>query len=83
VWKSGRRETLRHIEIAPSGEGWTVGEATLDNAQFFERRSDAETAARGLGSRLADAGEPSEISVRLVDGRSGGRFLCASRGPRP
>ena len=66
MWKSGRREMLRHIQIAPLGEGWTMGEATLDNAQFFNRRSDA-AAARSLAARLADAGEPSEISIRPRD----------------
>ena len=76
MWKSARREALRHIQIAPLGEGWTVGEATLDNAQFFKRRSHAETAARGLCARLSDAGDPSEINIRLRDGESGGRFIC-------
>ncbi len=79
MWNSGRREILRHIQIAPLGEGWSVAEATLDNAQFFTRRCDAETAARSLGTRLADVGEPSEISIRLSDGASGGRFVCAMR----
>jgi hypothetical protein len=79
VWKSGRHETLRHIQVAPFREGWTVGEATLDNAQFFDRRQDAEAAARGLAARLADAGETSEINIRLSDGASGGRFVCARR----
>jgi hypothetical protein len=82
VWKSSRREILRHIQIAPLGEGWSVAEATVDNAQFFTRRCDAETAARSLGTRLADVGEPSEISIRLGDGASGGRFVCAMREPR-
>ena len=67
---------MRQIQIAPLGHGWTVGEATVDNSQFFKRRSHAEAAARDLGGRLTDAGHPCEISVRLGDGKSGGRFIC-------
>jgi hypothetical protein len=63
VGKSGGRETLRHIQIAPLGDGWIVGESTLDNAQFFKRRADAETSARRLGARLVDAGDTIEITV--------------------
>jgi hypothetical protein len=79
MWRFGGRETLRHIQIAPLGDGWTVGEATLDNAQFFNRPSDAEAAARSLGVRLADVGDPSQITVRLSGGGCGGRFACSTR----
>ena len=71
---------LRHIEVAPLGEGWAVAESTLDNAQFFKRRSDAEAAARYLGVCLANHGESSEITIRLSSGQSGG--FCVDS-PRP
>ena len=59
----------------PFRHGWVVGEAALDNAQFFNDRCDAEAAAIDFGQRLSDAGDPSEISIRLGDGASGGRFI--------
>ena len=71
----GRHVELRHIHVAPFGDGWTVGEATLDNAQFFKRRSHAEEAARDLGARLTDAGHPSEIRIH---GGDGGRTVGSS-----
>ncbi len=82
MWTFDQLDTLRHIEIAPLGEGWTVAEATVANAQFFWRRSDAETAARGLAARLAEVGEPSRIDIRLRNGESGGRFVSTMRQAR-
>jgi hypothetical protein len=78
VWHTGRRVEVRHIQIAPCGDGWTVGEASLDNAQFFQRRSHAEAAALDMGERLTDAGEPSRISIYLGNGASGGHFIVTS-----
>ncbi len=79
MWKTGKDETVRHIRVAPFGDGWTVGEATLDNAQFFGSLLHAEAAARSLGERLTDAGEPSQISLHLRNGQPGGRFICSKR----
>lgn len=78
VWKTGKNEneTVRHIRVAPLGDGWAMAEATLDNAQFFKSGSHAEAATRSLGEHLTDAGEPSEISIYLRDGPPGGRFIC-------
>jgi hypothetical protein len=71
VWHTGRRVEVRHIQIAPFGDGWTVGEASLDNAQFFQRRSHAEAAALDMGSGLptqvSQAGSASTLATaRLV-----------------
>ncbi len=76
---TGKYETVRHIRLGPFGEGWTVAEATLDNSQFFKSGSHAESAARSLGERLTDAGEPSQISIFLRNGEPGGRFICTKR----
>jgi hypothetical protein len=46
-----------HIQVAPYRDGWIVGEAALDNAQFFHARADAEAAASNLGERLGHAGD--------------------------
>jgi hypothetical protein len=78
MFKPARYERLRLIEIAPVGAGWIVGEATVDNAQFFKIAAHAEAAALSLGQRLTDAGEPSEVHLRLRSGRSGGRFICVA-----
>ncbi|MEO7026186.1 MAG: hypothetical protein ABI056_01380 [Caulobacteraceae bacterium] len=78
MWKPAEALPLRRIQIAPLGRGWTVGEASLDNAQFFNSAAHAEAAARNLGQRLTDAGQPSEVHLRLSGGRPGGHFICVA-----
>jgi hypothetical protein len=64
------------------GCGRTVEEANLDNAQLFNSAAHAESAAISVGRRLTDAGEPSEVHLRLSAGRPNGRFICV-RGSKP
>lgn len=79
-WITAGVGTHRRIYVAPFCGGWVVGEAALDNSQFFNSRPHAEAAARNLGERLAGAGDPSEISIRLANGESGDRFVIAAAG---
>ena len=81
MWITSRRVELRRIEIASFGSGWTVGEATVDNAQFFDQLFHAEVAARDFGERLAEAGICSEISIRRRDGASNERFISVPMTP--
>jgi hypothetical protein len=70
--------TARHIQVAAFRDGWTMAEASLDNAQFFHDRADAEDAARNLGERLGAAGDPGEITIRLANGGFGGSFVISN-----
>jgi hypothetical protein len=83
VWKSASTGTARHILVTSFCHGWIVGEAALDNAQFFDDRSQAEAAARNLGERLTDAGDPSEISIHTADGGPVRHFIVNNVGWRP
>lgn len=67
---------LQVIVVEPLGSGWAVSQPAVANAQVFNSGAKAEDAARRLGARLANAGEPAEIRVYLRGGALGGRFLC-------
>jgi hypothetical protein len=76
-WTTSAIRGPRRIQVTSFRGGWVVGEATVDNAQFFHDRVNAEAAACSFGERLGSAGEPSQISIRLADGASGGRFIVS------
>jgi hypothetical protein len=67
---------VRVIVVEPFAHGWAVRQPTVDNSQVFASGAKAEDAARRLGARLADAGQPAEIQVYLRGGALAGRFLC-------
>jgi hypothetical protein len=66
------------IYVEPLAEGWAVRHQSVENPQVFVSGAKAEEAARSLGSRLSQAGAPSEIRVILRDGTLAGRFACPS-----
>ena len=71
---------MQAITVKPlDGAGWTVELAGVENPQHFTSGARAETAARRLAERLADAGRRSEILIYLRDGAIGGRFTAAPR----
>ncbi|MBS0334714.1 MAG: hypothetical protein JSS35_18240 [Proteobacteria bacterium] len=65
------------IQVEPCGDGWAVRCAAFANEQLFRSGRTAEHVARRLGERLAAAGRWAEIHVRLRNGGSAGRFVCA------
>jgi hypothetical protein len=65
------------ISVEPLGKGWMVRSDQIDNALVFESGRRAETAARNLGERIAEAGEPAEIRIHQRGGALAGRFLCS------
>ena len=69
------------ISIEPVQGGWAVRQPGVENALLFASGAKAEAAARSLGERLSNAGQPGEIRVFLRDGALAGRFLCRPAAP--
>lgn len=67
---------IHRISVEPLGPGWAVRAEALDNPMTFLGGAQAESAARHLGERLAEAGLYAVVEVRLRDGALGGRYLC-------
>lgn len=63
------------IIVEPLGDAWAV-RADGAEPQLFTRGSLAESTAKAIATRLADAGEQVEIHIMLRDGRRGARFVC-------
>jgi hypothetical protein len=67
------------IVVEPAGDAWAVRSSLSDNPMLYRTGARAESAARDLAHRLADAGEPVVLEIRLRDGASAGRFLFPPR----
>jgi len=63
------------IFVEPSDDGWIVRGDVRDGPLKFPTGARAEQAARELAHRLADAGEPVVLDIRLRNGARAGRFL--------
>jgi hypothetical protein len=63
------------IFVEPSSDGWIVRGDFRGGPLQFPTGARAEQAARDLAHRLADAGEPVVLDIRLRDGARAGRFL--------
>jgi hypothetical protein len=63
------------ISITAAQAGWRVQGDTLENGMMFLSGAEAETAARQLAQRYADAGQATEIEVFLRDGTLAGRYV--------
>ena len=63
------------ISITAAQAGWRLQGDTLENGMMFLSGAEAETAARLLAQRYADAGQPTEIEVFLRDGTLAGRYV--------
>ncbi|PXA95122.1 hypothetical protein DMC25_00315 [Caulobacter sp. D4A] len=61
--------------VEPSGDGWIVRGDFSDSPLTYSSGARAEQAARDLALRLAEAGEPVVLDIRLRDGGRAGRFL--------
>ncbi|WP_233206670.1 DUF2188 domain-containing protein [Caulobacter sp. FWC2] len=71
------------IFVEPSDDGWIVRGDFEGGPLNFATGARAEQAARDLAHRLADAGEPVVLEIRLRDGARGGRFLFPPYGGEP
>jgi ApbE superfamily uncharacterized protein (UPF0280 family) len=65
----------RIISVTPAAFGWSLRIDAQDSVLVFASGAQAEDAARRLACRLADAGEPAEILIRLRDGSLAGRLV--------
>ena len=68
-----------HIFVEPAGEAWAVRSDLSRNPTIYSTGASAEHAARDLAHRLADAGEPVVLEIKLRDGARAGRFLFPPR----
>jgi hypothetical protein len=66
---------IQVIHVEPLGHGWAVRHEPASPPQVFSSGAKAEAAALSLGSRLAEAGRPSEIRIYLRGGALGGRYV--------
>lgn len=71
------------IFVEPSGDGWIVRGDFDGGPLEAATGARAEQAARDLAHRLADAGEPVVLEIRLRDGARAGRFLFPPFGGEP
>lgn len=67
------------IRVEPVGPVWALSTCLSENPIYFSTGARAEVAARRLAERLADAGEPVVLEIRLRDGQRAGRFLFPPR----
>jgi hypothetical protein len=62
------------VEVVPAAQGWAVRSPALANDMLFAGGAAAEAAARRLAERLAGAGRPVRLIVRMRNGSVAGRF---------
>lgn len=63
------------VFVEPSDDAWIVRGDFNDSPLEFATGARAEQAARDLAHRLAEAGQPVVLDIRLRDGARAGRFL--------
>ena len=77
---------MERVVVEPFGEGWAVRSLAADNPMILKRGADAERVGRNLALRLAAAGTPVQLNLRLRDGATAAKFVClppAGRDPQP
>lgn len=67
----------RILAVRPAAAGWSLRIDAQEGFLVFNSGAQAESAARRLAHRLAEAGERAEILIYLRDGSLAGR-LCAT-----
>lgn len=67
---------METITVEPLAEGWTVHTEGVANDLVFRSGSSAEDAARALAFRLASAGEPVRLKLKLRNSEVVARFIC-------
>jgi hypothetical protein len=68
-------EGVQTLTVRPLEVGWGLEVPGADGEMVFATGAAAEAAARRLAARMAAAGQPVKLVVRLKDGSIGGRFL--------
>ena len=70
---------MQAISVEPFGEGWVVRSDQMTYGMVYRSGRHAEDSAKGLGERLAEAGQPVEIRIFVRGGALVGRFICPSK----
>lgn len=68
------------IAVRPAAFGWSLRIDQQEGVLVFQAGGQAESVARSLAQRLADAGEPTEILIYLRDGSLAGRLSSTPPG---
>jgi hypothetical protein len=72
------------LTVRPLDYGWSLQAPALRADMVFRSGAAAEQAARRLAERIARAGEPVKLVIRLKDSAVAGQFLFPpSRHPEP
>jgi hypothetical protein len=64
----------RTISVRPAGSGWSLRIDAQEGVLVFPTGGQAESTARGLAQRLAEAGEITDILIYLRDGSLAGQL---------
>lgn len=71
----------RIIAVRPAAFGWSLRIDDQEGVLVFQTGAQAESVARGLAKRLAEAGETTDVLIYLRDGSLAGRLLSTPRQP--
>jgi len=71
----------RTIAVRPAAYGWSLRIDAQEGVLVFATGALAETTARGLAHRLAQAGEVTDILIYLRDGSLAGRLRSTPQYP--
>ncbi|QTC92777.1 hypothetical protein [Brevundimonas goettingensis] len=66
---------MEKIVVEPPDAGWAVRTDAIASTMVFRSGSAAEEAARGLAIRLARAGEPVKLHLKLRNSAAEARFV--------
>ena len=67
---------MQTLSVRPFEGSWSLTADFFDNEMLFASGQRAEDAARTLGRKVADTGEPVQIEIWIRDGTLAGRFVC-------
>ena len=67
---------METIVVEPLAEGWAIRAPAIANDLIFRTGSSAEDAAKALALRLAGAGEPVRLKLKLRNSDIAARFIC-------
>ncbi len=67
---------METIVVEPLTGGWAVRTDAVANDLVFRSGANAEDAARALAFRLAGAGEPVRLKLKLRNSQVAARFIC-------
>ena len=71
----------RIIAVRPTAFGWSLRIAAQEGVLVFQTGGQAESTARGLARRLAEAGQTTDVLIYLRDGSLAGRLRATPEGP--